>query len=234
MDRLFRWYWRRRARVAKDPASFHRLVLRRRAELDRIAERAEAKIASGGETSKPDDAIWSFRPPVLVEALTPSIWVNPDAGLRPARGLSVYHDSHSGAFTLGQRPNRAAGLSRFELFYESYEFGGGYLSLAIAIPDDLRRPKAGEVLRCVIDCAASRKIKTFFRLNIASARQTDVLHDDGVLGEGVSVFDFDLAYAAFEPGENDQVWLDIIFDRPRMVEISLRDLRLELWPRESA
>jgi hypothetical protein len=40
-----------------------------------------------------------------------------------------------------------------------------------------------------------------------------------------------MSFAAFEPAANDRLWLDIIFDRPRMVEMSIRDLTLSLTTR---
>lgn len=146
-------------------------------------------------------------------------------------GISVYHDSDGGAFAFSQRPARVDGSSlRFELFFESYEFQGSYLSLALSIPDHLRRPKVGEVLAARLDALASRRVKTFLRLNMKSVDASDVLHADGQIGDGAARFEFDMSFAAFEPGEKDQIWLDIIFDRPRMVELSVRGLTISLVP----
>lgn len=232
-DRMFAWYWERRARQAKDLSSFRSLLLRRRSELDRIARRTETALARGGARAPtPSAAIWTHHLDVFDEPQSPSTLVDPPSGSHPSRGLSIYHDAARGGFTLAQRPSRAkAAGRRFELFYESYDFAGAYLSLAVAIPDDLRRPQVGEVLRVFVDLSASRLIKTFVRLNLASPNRNDVLHADGELGHGGRVFDFDLAFAAFEPQEGDKIWLDLIIDRPRMVEFALRDLEVRLIPR---
>lgn len=235
IGRIFRWYWSRRARRTQDPSKFRQLVLRRQAELDRIARRMEQRLARHPTAEmQGDGAIWSLHPPVLTEQQTPSNWIDPEPGFRPARGLSVFHEGAGGAFTLSQRPNRSKRASRFELFFESYEFRGSYLSLAISVPEDLQRPASGDVLRLSLDCSASRDVKAFIRLNLSSVRRTDVLHDDGLLGRGAVQFTFDMAFAAFEPQPGDQIWLDIIFDRPRMMEFAIHDLKVELLPREAA
>ncbi|MEM7268145.1 MAG: DUF6478 family protein [Pseudomonadota bacterium] len=235
LDRLFAWYWERRAARATDLSSFRRLALRRRATLDRVAHRAEQRLAREKEAPlSDDDAIWTLRPEILSLPQSPTIWVNPESGVRPAPGLSIYHDGADGAFTLAQRPNRTVSSGqRYELFFESYEFQGAYLSLAINTPPHLRRPKAGEVLRVEADIAASRTLKTFLRLNIKGAGVSDTLHEDAEAGSGRLRAEFDMSFAAFEPGENDMIWLDLIFDRPRMVEVAIRDLSLSLCERSA-
>ena len=232
-DRAFAWYWERQAKRANDLSAFRQLTLRRRAELDRIAMKVEARLTRAGDGVTPGaGAAWSHRPDIFLLPQDQTIWTNPASGLRPGAGLSVYHDSDGGAFTLAQRPARGKGSTlRYELFFESYEFRGSYLSLAMGVPEHLRRPKAGEVLAVEIDVAASRNIKAFLRLNMKTVQTSDVLHADGAIGEGRARFEFDMSFAAFEPSEKDQLWLDIIFDRPRMVEMSIRDLTLSLTSR---
>lgn len=232
-DRAFAWYWERQAKRADDLSAFRQLTLRRRAELDRIAMKVEARLTRADEAEAPtSDAEWTYRPDIFTLPQDQTIWTNPASGLKPGDGLSVYHDSDGGAFTLAQRPARGKGNSlRYELFFESYEFRGSYLSLVMGVPDHVRRPKAGEVLAVEIDLAASRHVKAFMRLNMKATQTSDVLHADGTIGEGRARFEFDMSFAAFEPTDQDQLWLDIIFDRPRMVEMSIRDLTLSLTSR---
>lgn len=232
-DRAFAWYWERQAKRANDLSAFRQLTLRRRAELDRIAMKVEARLTRADEAETPlPDAEWTYRPDIFTLPQDQTIWTNPASGASPGPGLSVYHDSDGGAFTLAQRPARGEGNAlRYEMFFESYEFRGSYLSLVMGVPDHVRRPKAGEVLAVEIDLAASRQVKAFMRLNMKATHTSDVLHADGTIGEGRARFEFDMSFAAFEPTEKDQLWLDIIFDRPRMVELSIRDLTLSLTSR---
>ena len=232
-DRAFAWYWERQARQAKDLSAFRRLTLRRRAQLDRITNKVEARLTRADQAEAPNPgAEWTIRPEFFSLPQDQTIWTNPPSGLRPGHGLSVYHDSDGGAFTVAQRPARRKDAGRrFELFFESYEFGGSYLSLALNIPDHVRRPKIAESLVADLDIQASRQVKTFLRLNMKGTGTSDTLHTDGVMGDGAKQFQFDMSFAAFEPGPKDQIWLDVIFDRPRMVEIAIRDFSLSLSSR---
>ena len=235
-DKAFAWYWERQAKRATNLSAFRKLTLRRRAELDRIAMKVEARLTRADAAAAPaPGAEWTHRPDIFSLPQSQTIWANPASGVQPGEGLTVYHDSDGGAFTLSQRPSRGGNRAlRYEFFFESYEFRGSYLSLVMNAPDHLRRPKAGEVLAVEIDMAASRQIKAFLRLNMKTARASDVLHADGTVGDRRARFEFDMSFAAFEPGENDQIWLDIIFDRPRMVEMAIRDLTLSLARRGGA
>ncbi|MEM7270322.1 MAG: DUF6478 family protein [Pseudomonadota bacterium] len=232
-DRAFAWYWERKAKRAKDLSAFRQLTLRRRAELDRITNKVEARLTRADEAETPQPgAEWTVRPEIFSLPQDQTIWTDPASGLRPGHGLSIYHDSDGGAFAVAQRPARQKDAGRrFELFFESYEFRGSYLSLALGVPDHVRRPKTAEALVADLDIQASRQVKTFLRLNMKGAGSSDTLHADGVLGDGPKRFQFDMSFAAFEPGERDQIWLDVIFDRPRMVEIAIRDFTLSLAPR---
>ena len=48
-DRAFAWYWERQAKRANDLSAFRQLTLRRRAELDRIAEAAVGEAEANSE-----------------------------------------------------------------------------------------------------------------------------------------------------------------------------------------
>lgn len=234
--RLFRWYWRRRASRARDPSALRRRVIARKAELDRIAQEIEGsiqrkRIAAGVETAAAGEgaAVWRFTPDLFTQPLSPNAWRDPPSDLRIGRAVTLFHECESGAFSLVQRPNRAAPPpQRFELYFESYEFAGAYFSLAIGPPAHLRRPSGDETLRVEIASRASRPLKAFFRLNISGARGRDTLHAEGEVGAGPLKLDFDLGFAAFQLHEGDDVWFDLIVDRPRMAELSLQDVTMTL------
>ncbi|MEM7546310.1 MAG: DUF6478 family protein [Pseudomonadota bacterium] len=228
--RAFSWYWKSLSRRIGDASRFHRLVSARRAELDEFAHRAEARIAQGRlSPGHGDKAIWRQRPDCLSVPLEQGAFIDPPSGLSLGEELAVFHDDTGGAFTVSQRPNRSAEpRNRFEVFFESYEFEGSYLSFALAVPHMPRVPQTSEQLRLDIDLVASRPMKGFVRLNLQSSNATDILYSEGTLGQGVMQFDFDLSFAAFALKEDDKIWVDIILDRPRMMEFDLRDVSLAL------
>ena len=52
-DRAFAWYWERQAKRAADLSAFRHLTLRRRAELDRIAKKVEARLTRSASNDAP-------------------------------------------------------------------------------------------------------------------------------------------------------------------------------------
>lgn len=234
--RAFSWYWRRLSKRFSDPVAFNGLVLARRAELDELVRRTEAKIAGAQLTPISEgDAIWRCRPDCMNVPLSPSTYHEPVSGISFGDGLGIFHDDKGGVFTLTQRPSGSAKkASRFEAYFESYEFDGTYLSLALAIPDDVRRPVQGEQIVLSIDLGASRLMKSFARLNIQNARGKDTLYAEAELGGGAHDFVFDLSFTTFEAQQNDTMWVDLILDRPRMVEFSIRALDLSLRSKDRA
>ncbi|MGB0928908.1 MAG: DUF6478 family protein [Pikeienuella sp.] len=228
--RLFSWYWARQTARAKDAAKLRRDVLARRAELDKIAERIERRIAHERLADEAvGDSRWITGPAFLSAPVPPRVWREPATDLSLGEGLTVFHDFEGGAFILSQRPNRArAAKRRYELFFESYEFQGSYLSFVVNVPAELKRPSMGERVVTTLEMRASRPVKAFLRLNINGARGQDTLYAEGEVGVGRSVFDFDMSFATYEMGPSDGMWLDLIIDRPRMVEFSIEDLTIAL------
>ena len=232
--RLFSWYWSRQTARATDAAKLRRDVLARRAELDAIARQIEGKMASRrlGEDVV-GDSRWIAHPDVFTTKIEPGVWREPEANLSLGAGLTVFHDFKAGAFTLSQRPNRSrSSKRRYELFFESYEFDGSYLSFVVDPPRHLKRPAMGERVVLALETRVSRPVKAFLRLNIKGARGSDTLYAEGDIKTGRSAFDFDMSFATYEMGPDDSMWLDIIIDRPRMVEFSIEDLTVALFGRE--
>jgi hypothetical protein len=232
--RLFSWYWGRQTARAKDASKLRRAVLARRAELDVIAAQIEGRMAHRRLSDDPlGGSRWITFPSVFSTRIAPGVWREPGTNLSLGAGLTMFHDFSAGAFTLSQRPNRARSPKRrYELFFESYEFDGSYLSLVVDPPRHLKRPAMGERVVVALETRVSRPVKAFLRLNIKGARGSDTLYAEGDLLSGRAAFDFDMAFATYEMGPDDSMWLDIIIDRPRMVEFSIEDLTVALLGRE--
>lgn len=232
--RLFSWYWGRQTARATDASKLRRDVLARRAELDAIAAQIEGRIAHRRlKNDAEGDSRWITHPDFFAAKVAPGVWREPETNLDLGSGLTVFHDFTAGAFTLSQRPNRArAPKRRYELFFESYEYDGSYISFVVDPPQHLKRPAMGERVVVALEARVSRPVKAFLRLNIKGARGSDTLYAEGDLLTGRSAFDFDMSFATYEMGPDDGLWLDIIIDRPRMVEFSIEDLTVALLGRE--
>lgn len=228
--RAFAWYWRRRARRARDPGAFLRLVDGRRAELDAIAAKVEARLAA---SRRPDDgaetAGWRLTPECLTQRLAESAVSAPKSGLRFGRLLTLHHDDKAGAFLVSQRPARDPDARRrFGLHFESYEFSGAYFSLSLGAPDEIRRPRQNEKLVFSLHLVAPAPMRGYIRLNLHGPQGEETLYADAMLGDGDARFVFDLAFARFEMGDTDAFWIDLIFDRPRMTEFTISEMSMSL------
>ncbi len=232
--RAFSWYWNRLARRIRDPEAFSRLIHARRAELDDIARRTEERIAEGRIVPPdPGSDVWLHLPHCFRQPISPAAHADPASGTALGPLLAMFHDDEGGVFALTQRPNRSPNpATRFELFFESYEFEGTYLSFALRVPDKLRRPQQREQLVLSVDALATRRIKSFARLNIETETAKETLYAEAEIGSGPAVFGFDLSFTTIEARENDLVWVDLIIDRPRMVEITIRSLFISLRNRD--
>lgn len=227
--RAFGWRWRRGADRAQSLRAFRRRVEARRAELDAIANRIDARIASGKvDDGRDDGALWLHRPECLIRPISSPVRADPPTNSAIGSDLHAHHDCREGVFLVAQRPNKAKSpRTRFELAMESFEFDGAYYSLTFALPERLLRPRPGDLLRLSVDFAATRWIKLFVRLNMRGADGSDGLTAIREVRRGEEVFDFDMKFADSR-ALGGELWVEMIFDRPRMIDLTVRDLSLSL------
>lgn len=228
--RLFGWYWRRQARLTNNPRALLRVLEERRAVIETLATRMEAKISDREAPVIPvAGREWNIRPEYLIHAREGGSIASPQSGLYLDPLLSVHHDDTAGSFLISQRPTRTRdGATGFEIYFESYEFSGGYFSFSLDAPDDAARPSSSERLVFTIDLRARWPMRGYVRLNLQSVHGRETLYADAMLGEGEARFAFDLAFAPFELTQSDTIWVDLILDRPRMTEFTVADMTLSL------
>ncbi len=144
---------------------------------------------------------------------------DPASGSSVLPGTKVYHDA--------EHRNSLLRLGDGGIALSVYQFSGTYLSLAMDIPGQMQgRLRPGYRLAIDIDGSASRPQTIFARLNAQTADDKIVLHEALVLSQGARRVDFDLETL---PGQGvDAAWVDIIFSRPRMVDIRLQRVQMEL------
>lgn len=234
--RAFAWYWRRRAERARDPASVLREVDARRRALDRVATRLERRVTKAAPKPRfaDDDAenvIWRLRPEAFKHRVEPGYIANPPSGSYFGNALSIHHDADAekSGLLITQRPRRPNGAGpRFDVFFESYEFDGAYVSLTLETHSEPRRPTPSERLVFAADVFARSSVRAYIRLNLRGRDGTEVMYGDAMLGDGPAEVAFDLAFAPFALTQEDEFWVDLIFDRPRMTEFTVADMSLRL------
>lgn len=182
---------------------------------------------------RPPGTDWFWRPAAWRGGLLPR-------GLAPARNkarlgdqVAVFHDCPLNEVALSQRRNRREDdLAPFGLALEIFNFQGSFLSLVIDLPPevcaDLQKKHLIQ-LGAVID--RERPITVLARLNVKHGPNTEqvllTLPDDTAETQVA----FDLAYSQLNEKRAERMWLDLMFENPRMNRIDLRDLTVCRYPR---
>lgn len=181
----------------------------------------------------PGGTDWRWRPSFLSTRISPTGIAAPDTGTRLGDEAAVWHDCPVKALILRQIPNRsAADLAPFGLQLETLCFSGSYLSVSIDLPDAaLRELTRSHIVRLDISLSVERPISIYSRLNVGHGPNTDeMLRHLGDLTPGdtceTRTVEFDLHYIEMNERRLEKLWLDLIFEDPRMNSVRIRDVFL--------
>ncbi len=213
------------------------LALRR--NLDRVIHQAENRLAlpliGSAEAPKPIGSDWAWRP---------EPWSGPIAfsGLSSVAnhtaicdGATIFHDCPRSELTVRQlRNSDATHLAPFGLRMDVFRFEGSFLSLVLELPDaavDGLRLTHLIGLNATIE--AEKAIGIYARLNVKQGPNVEQITRQLPLegGEANVLVEFDLAYSNLAEKQIDRLWLDLIFDRAGMNQITLRDVTFSRRPR---
>lgn len=227
--------WTRLARAARDtdlPELRKQRTMARRlkARLDEVIHVADARLALpqiGNQSfPRPQDSDWAWRPeawsgPLPVQGL---VEVRTKASL--GQETTLFHDCPRAEMVLRQIRNlREADLAAFGLQLDVFAFQGSYLSLAIDLPqaavEGLTRQ---HLIRLEATVEMEQRIEIFSRLNVRHGPNTEQVVRELPLQKETVFVEFDLAYTRLNEKRVDKMWLDLIFEGPRMNRIVLRDL----------
>lgn len=175
---------------------------------------------------RPADADWAWRP---------ELWCGPlpvvgRAGTVRKSALgdeaSLFHDCPRGEMTLRQiRNTREKDLAAFGLKLDVFEFEGSYLSLALDLPEAAVQGLSRQMLiRLTTIVEMETPLEIFARLNIRHGPNTEQMVRELPLNQDEVQVEFDLAYTRLNEKRIEKMWLDLIFEGPRMNEVILRDL----------
>lgn len=234
--------WRLAARAAPDSDIDTLKDLRQQARqlqrpLQDLMHTAEAQMAmprAGTATlPRPTGTDWSWRPKAWRAAFaTPG---TAGAQNRTPLGdeLTLFHDCPLAEIAIRQvRNTRRQDKTPYGVQLDILHFQGSFLSLVVEIPTkacvDLRR-------RHVIQLAAAiereNPITVYARINVLNGPNTEqillTLPDD----EPETMVEFDLAYSQLNEKRAERMWVDLMFENPKMNQITLRDLTFCRHPR---
>lgn len=207
-----------------------------RASLNRFLMRGDRKAAMSRTALDalhlPGGTDWRWRPGFMAGQITPRGISAPEAGTRLGDRAAVWHDCAENALILEQMHNpRATDLSPFGMRLEVFGFSGNFLSISIDLPTDaLDGLTRNHILRLETTLVVERPINVYARLNVGHGPNTDeVLQQLRGMDAGLQsqqVVEFDLAYTEMNEKRLEKIWLDLIFESPRMSAVELRELFL--------
>ena len=205
--------------------------------VDRTLLRAEERLAlpmiGATEVPRPASADWAHRPATWREPAEPMGIVAPASGAALGEGLTLFHDSALSEITVKQRRlTGPADLAPFGLEIDVLAFGGSFLSLAVALPEDaaegLRR---SHIVAARMEIDVEHPLEIFARLNMRHGPNLEQMVREAPQEGGTALVEFDLGYSKVNDKRITDVWLDVIFDDPSFNRICLRDLTLARRPR---
>lgn len=227
--------WTRAARLAQvtdlPELRQQRTQARRlRTRLDELIHHAEARMALpliGNQSfPRPQDSDWAWRPELWCGPLPAQGLVGVPGKAALGREATLYHDCQRSELTLRQiRNTRAADLAAFGLRLDVFGFTGSYLSLAVDLPDTAVHGLTRQHLVRVETIVESEEpLEIFARLNVKHGPNTEQVVRELPLHEETVQVEFDLAYTRLNEKRVEKMWLDLIFEGPRMNQVVLRDL----------
>ena len=182
---------------------------------------------------RPSGALWAWRPEIWRGPLSRQGVASVESKTKLGEEVRVFHDCPASEITLRQlRNSREGDLAPFGLKFDVFNFNGSFLSLVLNLPngagDGLRRKYIMRVAACI---EVERAIEVFLRLNIKNGPNTEQLVQEIQVNRDEAMVEFDLAYADLNEKRLGDMWVDVIFENPRMNQIIVRDLTMCRYPR---
>ena len=172
----------------------------------------------------PPQCDWAWRPTPWRGGATPPDGPLPEGRIAP--DAEVFHDGDPAALRLTAA---SSGLS-----LHATGFAGGFVSVALALPDAARATMApGHIVAVRLEGSALAPIRLDARLNLRDGPNVEPFFAqvDLTPAPGAATAEFDLGMGLFRPGRLGAAWLDLIVPRPRDLAVTLSDLTVTRRPR---
>lgn len=208
-----------------------------RGELERFLFVADDRLTlpyvGSSAFHKPLHSDWSWRPQLWRGAIHP-----PGRAAAPSQAMlgsevKLFHDCHISEITVRQIRNaRERDLAPYGLRMDVFRFDGSFLSLVLDLPQEaVQGLQKRHLIRMNTVVEMEKPLEIFARLNIRHGPNTEQIVRELPLGEDDVMVEFDLAYTKMNEKRVEAAWIDLIFERPEMNQVILRDVNLSRRPR---
>lgn len=210
---------------------------RPRNRLEQLVEVSDENLAKSAEVvdrvQKPYNADWVWRPEIWHRQLPTRKCSCFQSPTKIGNEVTLFHDcTHSEINLLQNRSEKDADGAAFHFGIDVSEFDGSFLSLVLDLP---KRAVSGlnktHIVAATLKMEVDEPLKVFARLNIRNGPNTEQIVRAVPAERTASEVAFDLGYAHFNENRIHKVWIDLIFECPRMNRIRLRDLTFCRRPR---
>ncbi len=205
--------------------------------LDQLINEADHRLAlplvGSAALPKPLGTDWVWRPDLWTNALPKPGMASVPGKARIGEGATLFHDCRTSELTLRQiRNTRESDIAPFGFRVEVFRFEGSFLSLVLDLPDEAARGlKLRHVIRLEANVEMERPLGIFVRLNIRHGPNLEQIVRELPQNGAEAMVEFDLAYSKMNEKRVEKLWLDLIFESPRMNAVTLRDVTLSRRPR---
>ncbi|WP_414898875.1 DUF6478 family protein [Rhodovulum sp. YEN HP10] len=198
-----------------------------------VDARRAAFHAAAATARLPLGSDWGFRPAPFAARVKPCGLADIGTGLRLGPQVRLLHDASRAEIAFHQIANSSAGDGApFGLTLEVAGFDGGFVSVVFELParavEGLGRH---HLIRLDAVLETEAPLDIFARINIRHGPNFAQLVRAVSPDEPRIALDFDLAASDLHDGGADRIWLDLLFDGPRMNRILLSDMVLSRRPR---
>lgn len=203
-----------------------------RSQVDRLLRTAEPRLSDAPAIRRPVGTDWAWRPPLWsAPVVQPGLIMSTRTAVDPH--TTVHHDCPLSEIGVRQIRNpQGDGNAPFGVQLDVFEFKGGFLSLAIDLPPEaVQGLLLRHLIRLEMHATRERPLRIFARLNVKHGPNTEQLVREIPFHEEEPVVEFDLAYTKLKEQRAEKMWLDLIFEKPQMNQVVLRDLTLGRRPR---
>lgn len=223
--------------TARELRTLHQQASAARTEMGRICLATETALMTAGMSAdgidRPEQCDWAFRPAPWVEPMETRGMVSVPSATLLNGGVKIFHDAGNSELTYRQVRNTDAEIAApYALQLDVYRFDGSFVSLVQDLPADaLRGLTKDHFIKVALRLSLEQPLEVYARLNVQHGPNMEQMVRQFAFERGVAVAEFDLAYSKINEKRLEKIWLDLIFEGPKMNQVVVRDMTMTRAPR---